>query len=325
MQSEQISIIIPMYNAEKQIQKCIDSLLGQTYGDFEIIVVNDGSKDKSLDVCKEAYGSNSRVKIVDKPNGGVSDARNAGMRAASGKYITFVDADDWVEPTYLSCLYENLTQNNADICALDYKIITTNPAKAIKSSPDKKEVLSSHTALERFFDAKIPTFACAKLYRREIIEELEFPLGIKIGEDALFVYHALQRANTVCILPEQLYNYWLDNTSGATNNFFKRYDYNTPHIATLILNDVKETTPDLLRQASNFLLPPVVRSFFGYIANKKDSLGYFKDLYKTLQTIFCHADHTKSYYKYKLFFALYRSYVFRPICRLRAIQTINKQ
>lgn len=324
MQSEQISIIIPMYNAEKQIQKCIDSLLGQTYGNFEIIIVNDGSKDKSLDVCKEAYGGDSRVNIIDKPNGGVSDARNAGMRAASGEYVTFVDADDWVDSTYLSCLYDNLVQNNADICTLDYQVITTNPAKTIKNNTDKKEVLSSHTALERFFDAKIPTFACAKLYRREVIEGLEFPLGIKIGEDALFVYHALQRANTVCILPDRLYNYWLDNTGSATNNFFRRYDYNTPHFATLILNDLKETTPDLLRKASNFLLSPVVRSFFGYIANKKDSLPYFKDLYKTLQTIFCHADHTKSYYKYKLFFALYKSYIFRPACRLRAAQAIKR-
>ncbi|MBS5724565.1 MAG: glycosyltransferase [Clostridiales bacterium] len=324
MQSEQISIIIPMYNAEKQIQKCIDSLLGQTYGNFEIIIVNDGSKDKSLDVCKEAYGGDSRVNIIDKPNGGVSDARNAGMRAASGEYVTFVDADDWVDSTYLSCLHDNLVQNNVDICTLDYKIVASDPARTIKNNTDKKEVLSSHTALERFFDAKIPTFACAKLYRREVIEGLEFPLGIKIGEDALFVYHALQRANTVCILPDRLYNYWLDNTGSATNNFFRRYDYNTPHFATLILNDLKETTPDLLRKASNFLLSPVVRSFFGYIANKKDSLPYFKDLYKTLQTIFCHADHTKSYYKYKLFFALYKSYIFRPVCRLRAAQAIKR-
>lgn len=325
MQSEQISIIIPMYNAEKQIQKCIDSLLGQTYGNFEIIIVNDGSKDKSLDVCKAAYGDDCRVKIIDKPNGGVSDARNVGLRAVSGKYVTFVDADDWVDPTYLSCLYDNLAQNNADICTLDYKVITTNPAKIIKNNTDKKEVLPSHTVLERFFDAKIPTFACAKLYRQEIIEGLEFPLGIKIGEDALFVYHALQRAKTVCILPDQLYNYWLDNTSGATNNFFRRYDYNTPHFATLILRDLEKTTPNLLRQASNLLMQPAIRSFFGYISNKKDSLQYFKDLCETLQTIFRYADHTKKYYKYKLFFVLYRSYIFRPVCRLCAAQTINKQ
>ena len=107
MQSEKISVIIPMYNAETQIQKCVNSLLCQTYTNFEIIIVNDGSKDNSLAVCQNTFGNEPRVKIVDKPNGGVSDARNAGMRAAEGEYISFVDADDWVEPTYLSC-YMNI-------------------------------------------------------------------------------------------------------------------------------------------------------------------------------------------------------------------------
>ena len=99
MQSEKISVIIPMYNAEMQIQKCVNSLLSQTYTNFEIIIVNDGSKDNSLAVCQSAYGTEPRVKIVDKPNGGVSEARNTGMRVAEGEYISFVDADDWVEPT----------------------------------------------------------------------------------------------------------------------------------------------------------------------------------------------------------------------------------
>ena len=322
MQGEQISVIIPMYNAQGQIRKCVDSLLAQTYKDFEIVLVNDGSKDNSLVMCKDAYGSDPRVKIIDKPNGGVSDARNTGLRAASGDYVAFVDADDWVEPAFLARLHEELVQSDADVCIMDYKVIADHPEKISKRNIEKNESVSAHTALASFFDAGFPTFACAKLYRRKIIEGLFFPLNVKIGEDAYFVYCALQRSRTVRILQDPLYNYWLDNAAGATNNFFRRYDYEAPHFATLILQDLPKTAPDLLRQAGNFLMQPAMRSFFGHISTKNETQQSFRDLYNALQTIFRHADRTKKYRKYRLFFQLYQSRIFRPVCRAYARRVV---
>ncbi len=326
MQSEKISVIIPMYNAETQIQKCVNSLLCQTYTNFEIIIVNDGSKDNSLAVCQNTFGNEPRVKIVDKPNGGVSDARNAGMRAAEGEYISFVDADDWVEPTYLSCLYEHLTETGADLSALDYRMESTSPERTVKVEITEEEVVTGSDILERFFTRKIITGGIGKLFRSEQIGDLQFPPNIKIGEDALFVYSFLRRAKAVSIIPQKLYNYWMDNTDGATNNFFTRFDYEAVHFATLILNDVKESNPELLGPASNYLLLPIMRSYLGYIAGKKESLPRFKELTEALHIIFRYADRNSNdfnYYKYKTFYILHK--ICKPLARVLVSRWVAQQ
>lgn len=326
MQNEKISVIVPMYNAESQIQKCVESLLCQTYTNFEVVIVNDGSKDNSLAVCQDLYGNEPRVRIVDKPNGGVSDARNAGMRAATGEYISFVDADDWVEPTYLSCMYEHLTETGADMSALDYRMESATPERTAKVEITDEEVVTGLDILERFFTRKIITGVIGKLFRKELIGDLQFPPDIKIGEDGLFVYRFLRRAKAVSIIPEKLYNYWMDNTDGATNNFYSRIDYEAVHFATLILRDVEKEVPQLLGPASTYLLLPVMRSYLGYIAGKKEAAPRFKEITDALRIIFRYADKSSkdyNYYKYKAFYILHKGC--RPLARVLISRWVTHQ
>ncbi len=314
MESEKISIVVPMYNTEAQINKSIDSLLQQSYTDFEIIVVNDGSTDNSLSLCREAYGGNPRIKIIDKANGGVSDARNAGMRAAAGKYITFVDADDWVEPDYLTRLYNDLTQNSADISVADYKIETTDVKKTAKIHIEKSKLVCGPQVMECFFNVQISTAVWGKLYRRDLIENLQFPVGMKIGEDAFFVYHALRRAKTVSLTAEKLYHYWVDNVNSLTNNYFANLDYDAAHFTTLILEDVSENLPDMLPPACNFLMSQAMTAFLNYVYAKKESTSRFDELSQTLHTIFQYAEHKGKFYKYKALYLVHK--ICRPLGRI---------
>lgn len=313
MENEKISIVVPMYNTEEQINKSIDSLLRQSYTDFEIIIVNDGSTDNSLSLCRDTYGKNPNIKIIDKANGGVSDARNAGMRAASGKYITFVDADDWVESDYLSHLYDDLTQNGADISVADYKIETTDEKKTAKVQIEKSKLVSGSQVMESFFNVQISTAVWGKLYRRALIGSLQFPVGMKIGEDAFFVYHALRRAKTVSLRAEKLYHYWVDNVNSLTNNYFAKLDYDAAHFTTLIMEDVSENLPDMLPSACNFLMPQAMTALLNYVYAKKEAASRFDELSQTLQTIFQYAERTGKYYKYKILYLTHK--ICRPLGR----------
>ena len=120
MGKELISIIVPVYNAEKYLQKCLDSILEQTYQNLEIIIVNDGSTDNSGQICHEYEQKDSRIIYMEKENGGVSDTRNTGLDRMTGSYVTFVDSDDWLEPNYVQFLYEKLIEHQADIVVGNY-------------------------------------------------------------------------------------------------------------------------------------------------------------------------------------------------------------
>ena len=132
----EVSVVINMYNSEKYLRKCIDSVLAQTFTDFELILVNDGSKDHSLDICKEYAEKDKRIRIVDKENGGLADARNAGLDAAKGKYLEFIDADDWIEPDLLEKCVTKLHETDADIVIFDiYQYFVATGKKEVVSHP----------------------------------------------------------------------------------------------------------------------------------------------------------------------------------------------
>ena len=175
-----ISIIIPMYNAEKYIARCLESVINQSFNDIEIIIVNDGSTDKSLEICRKYAEVDERIVILNKENNGVSVARNQGMNVATGEYIMFVDSDDWIDESMCQYLYKRISECNADICfsnnikeygnKIDY--IDFGGSKDVINLDEIKEVILS---LIEEKDKKIAhrreTFRgpCAKLYKRSII------------------------------------------------------------------------------------------------------------------------------------------------------------
>ena len=202
-----ISIIVPIYNVEPYLRRCVDSLLRQTYEDFELILVDDGSPDGCGAICDAYAAADYRVRVIHKPNGGLSDARNAGMEMAEGQYIAFVDSDDWVAPEYLARLLAALEGSNADICECDvFRTEGENPASAAAQSP--REVFHTAAALEQLVhDGVFRQHVWNKLYRREVINHICFPKG-KTNEDEFWTYQVFGNAKRVVKIRDVLYFYF---------------------------------------------------------------------------------------------------------------------
>jgi glycosyltransferase involved in cell wall biosynthesis len=218
-----ISIIVPVYNVEGYLRKCVNSILNQTIKNIEVILVNDGSKDNSGDICDEYKKKDSRVVVIHKENGGLSSARNAGLEIATGELIGFIDSDDWIEPDYFQILYEGLIKNNADISVMKLRYVTNH--EKIEFNTEKKEEwveLTRHKAIESFFSNNfIENSACNKLYRSNLFEGIRYPEGM-LMEDKATTYKLIHKANLVVVNLSKKYHYYLRNDSIMQCEFNKR-------------------------------------------------------------------------------------------------------
>lgn len=194
-----ISVIIPVYNAEATLKKCVDSVLGQQFSDFEVILVDDGSKDGSFQICEEFARKDSRVTVIHKENGGVSSARNRGLDIAKGTWVTFVDSDDYLGDGFLQ--NEELM---ADIVFGSY----LNVMDAREAGGFSSEVMHGTTLgdiIACYGNDTILRGPCAKLFRRDLIGNIRFPEDMKVGEDTCFVWQYLSRCQTYAVLPQSTY------------------------------------------------------------------------------------------------------------------------
>lgn len=203
--SPSISVIIPVYNAEEFLEHCLDTLLAQTFKDFEVILVDDGSQDQSPIICDAYARKDPRVRVHHKENGGVSAARQTGLELASGNYIIHVDADDWVASNYLEALYEEAIRSNADITVCDY--IEVYPNKQVYKV--QKPTSSSADDFVLYLCTKLHGSCCNKLIKASVIRlnEIGFPLGINLKEDKLFNIHVALCSSMVSYANQGLYFY----------------------------------------------------------------------------------------------------------------------
>lgn len=215
-----VSVIVPVYNCELYLEKCVRSLIDQTYADIEIILVDDGSKDNSPMLCDQFADEDSRIKVVHKENGGLSDARNKGMALSCGDYFCFVDSDDWVDDQYVECLLYLIEKYHTDIsiCGFEYHTIhgdiisnSKNDSREICFS--EKEALQSLLTGEYFY-----TSACAKLYRKSIFENRTFPVG-RLYEDINVTYDIFTEGHTASYIAKGLYHYIKRDNSITTASF----------------------------------------------------------------------------------------------------------
>lgn len=214
-----VSVVVPVYNVERYLRRCIESILIQTYQNLEVILVDDGSPDNCPAICDEYAKEDARVKVIHKMNGGLSDARNIGMRAASGDYLMFVDSDDWLEKNAVECLYQLLISCNAHIAIGGMQRVEDQTNRILQTDFNGTKNVVSMTkdqAMKVFFQNGCA--AWGRLYRRNVHSGIEFPVG-EINEDEAIVLFLLDRCNIVVQTNEIVYNYRCRAESITTTSF----------------------------------------------------------------------------------------------------------
>lgn len=207
-----VSIIIPIYNAENHLDRCIASAAGQTFRDIEIILVNDGSTDGSEKICRSYEEKDPRVRLINQENAGVSAARNAGLDTASGDLIAFIDSDDHVEPDYISYLAELMDKTGSDMTCCQYDDLD-NPEKEPRLIEGTESCLK-----EYLISNEITVSVCCKLYKKHLFDGIRMPEG-KRYEDNFVVYKLISRCRSITVGYEKKYHYY-SNPSGFVNEPF---------------------------------------------------------------------------------------------------------
>lgn len=192
-----IGVIIPVYNQENYIQQCYDSLRGQTFQNFEIIFINDGSNDNSINILNDIKGNDDRVSLYSIPNGGVANARNIGLDNAHSDYICFVDPDDFVDEKYLEILFDNLIKNKVDISICNMKLKDEGKVLHTYYDDELEKVMTVYDYMLESF--AFETSVCNKLFKKSIINNIRFTQDLTVGEDALFLAEVLLQGASCCI------------------------------------------------------------------------------------------------------------------------------
>lgn len=294
-----ISVIVPVYNAEKVIGKCIESLVEQTYKNLEILLVNDGSKDKSLKICNMYAEKYSNIIVINQDNKGVGIARNKGLELSKGEYICFVDADDYVDAQYIELLYHNMIQNNAELSICGYKEVKDNTI--LSSTAGSIQIMNQQDAMLELL--KVDSFrgyVWNKLFRADIIrsQNIIFDVSIALWEDVLFVFQYLTSCKTVIYDASPVYNYvFMDNSASHMDNHVigvdKSYD------AILAKNRISEILPEEYSEVKALLSGRYLSSALATLRNigylNDDSNGYSEKCIEILKK------HKKNGYKYLSF------------------------
>ena len=216
--NEKISVIIPIYKVEKFLNQCISSIVNQTYSNLEIILVDDGSPDGCPKICDEWKKKDSRIKVIHKLNGGLSDARNAGLKIATGSIIAFVDSDDWLDEAFYEKLFKEMVINNCDIVSGGFSKVEKRLEKRTQQKMKDTIVLSNYEAMLELINGRlIQQVVWNKLYRKETIGDIQFEVG-KFHEDEYWSYKVIGNATKIGIVDYEGYYYYqrIDSIMGKT-------------------------------------------------------------------------------------------------------------
>ena len=219
--NELVSIIVPVYNVEQYLEKCVNSIINQSYKNLEIILVDDGATDNSGKICDELAKLDNRIKVYHKKNGGLSDARNYGVERATGEYIGFVDSDDYIDPKMYEKLYEAIKKENVDVVECSFKIIY--PGRVDFFSTEKYyEILGKQEYLEEYLKMRrIFGSVWTKLIKSTIAKKIVFPKD-KLYEDTYYAYDLINLANSFVLIDNPLYNYLMRENSITNSKFNPR-------------------------------------------------------------------------------------------------------
>ena len=216
-----ISVIIPVYKVEKYLNRCVDSVINQTYKNIEIILVDDGSPDNCPKICDDYAKKDKRIRVIHKKNGGVSSARNMGIEKANGEWISFVDSDDWIDELFISKMLEIALKEKTDYICCSYKRVYNGKTEYIKNDElvinyNNKKYLFKLLNVQNGYG-----FCHMKLIKKDVIKDIRFNESIVVGEDALFNVELCKNMKKITILNMALYNYFFNS-----NSVVRKYDKN---------------------------------------------------------------------------------------------------
>ncbi len=252
LNNKMISVIVPIYNTDSFLNRCIDSILAQTYTNLQIILVDDGSTDTSPQICDEYAKQDSRVIVIHKKNGGLSSARNAGLDVATGEYIGFVDSDDYIAPDMYINLIKHIGENFYDIANVMYVRVDENnityPSIVIHTT---NEIFTVEQYAKELMLHTGDVSVCTKLFHKSIINDIRFVEG-KLNEDLLFILELLPRINSIHFVGEIGYYYFIRNNSISSG--YGKAVIDMVGNSEISMNRVKEHFPNLSEEAERFAL-----------------------------------------------------------------------
>lgn len=259
-----VSILIPCYNVEKYLDQCLDSVINQTYKDLQIVIVDDGSTDKTLEIAQSYANKDSRIELYHQENKGVSAARNELLRHIKGEYFLFVDSDDWMELDMVEVLINNISDTDSDISVCD----STN-VQTIKTGEFLRDVWSQDKVIEEFLKhIRISGALWNKLFRAEILRDVKFTNGISYGEDAFFCWQLFQNINTVTITNKQLYHHRIFRESFSNQSWSPDIKGSGHIVWEAIVSECKEKWPQYLSFAeTRFALEDMWGIYFAAQSN----------------------------------------------------------
>ena len=265
MNTPKISVIVPVYKVEPYLRKCLDSIINQTYQNLEIILVDDGSPDNCGLICDTYAAQDRRVKVIHKTNGGISSARNAGLAAATGDWVGWVDSDDWIEEELFACVLEQAARHGADVIAFGHVEECRN--RTYIRSWDQALLLNAEEALELLLKNEMPCAMWDKLWRRPLFEGIPFPEG-KNYEDMAVTHRLLLRAKKVVCLPIAMYHY-VQRTDSILGDSTLANRMNHYLTAMQRLEELKGQWPQFLHLLEGQCVASAVTIWCGYYINTR--------------------------------------------------------
>ncbi len=288
-----ISAIVPIYNVEAYLERCIKSIIGQTYNNIEILLIDDGSKDNSLEICKRFEKLDKRIRVFHKGNGGLSDARNYGIDRAKGEYLVFIDSDDYIENRYVEELVKLVTKDNLKVAQCGFNKVRDN--QILEKTNDSNNCVQSGRKMVIDFYGENESkniVVWNKIYRKDLFEKLRFPCG-KIHEDEYVTYKILYQEEKVGITNECLYNYSFNPDSITQKKYnIKRLDAMGAYQERISYFKNKKDN-ELMELTTNFYLTYLKVNFVKIKLYVENSKKYEKNIIKEFRKYY------KEYYKNK--------------------------
>ena len=276
-----ISIIVPVYNVEAYLAKCVDSILAQTYTNLEIILVNDGSSDGCGRICDEYAKQDKRIKVIHKQNGGLSDARNVAIDVATGEFITFIDSDDYVTDDYIMTLYSLIEKYECKVSIALYNTFVEGSKPKVVNRVYREDCQTNIKAIEEmFYQEKYDTASWAKLYHSSLFATgIRYPKGI-VYEDLATTYLLIFQSDKVAFCNERIYNYLLREDSSERSPFSsKKMD------SALKVCELMESHLDILGKVMQAYQCRMMSFFFHLLLKMPDGYEHRNMLYKRIKAI----------------------------------------